>query len=292
MRANLSEYEMKNASDLKEVLHFLDKKNEKWKIFACGTDLMVLFEAGKLNHKNFINILGLNELKKIEIHSGEIHIGSLVTYSKIRSNEVIKKEFSLLCRAASETGALAIQNRGTLGGNIANASPAADSPPALLVYGAKLELMSTHGKRIIDYNNFHRGYKLTELKENELISKIILPRSSLKPTLEYYRKVGTRKAQAISKVCFAGVLYNEKGEISGCKIAIGSVAPVPYRCTKTEAHLIGKKLNRKLITEAKSLLMNEVAPIDDIRSTQTYRKLVSGNLLEEFLEKCGIGLAN
>jgi len=190
----------------------------------------------------------------------------------------------MLCQAASETGGLAIQNRGTLGGNIANASPAADSPPALLAYNAELELLSVRGSRWVPYQSFHTGYKQMIMQPDELLARIRLPR--LWPDLQhYYRKVGTRKAQAISKVCLAATARINEGVIEVIRIALGSVAPVPLRCLKTEDTLRGARLDEGTIEQAKIELAREIAPIDDIRSTRNYRLKVSINVLEDFLRQ-------
>jgi CO/xanthine dehydrogenase FAD-binding subunit len=193
----------------------------------------------------------------------------------------------MLCQAARETGGIAIQNRGTLGGNIVNASPAADSPPALLAYDAGLELISKSGSRTIPYAKFHRGYKQMDLREDELLSAIHLPRTKAQ-RLHYYRKVGTRKAQAISKVCFAGVATVERNTVTDVRIALGSVAPIPIRCERTEATLWNQSLSSEIIKSAASTLAAEIAPIDDIRSTRDYRLRVSLNLLSDFLSRAAI----
>ncbi len=190
----------------------------------------------------------------------------------------------MLCQAASETGGLAIQNRGTLGGNIVNASPAADSPPALLAYNAELELLSVHGSRWVPYQGFHTGYKQTIMQPDELLARIRLPR--LWPDVHhYYRKVGTRKAQAISKVCLAATARVNDGTLDHIRIALGSVAPIPLRCRKTEDALRGAVLDEAIIKNARAELANEIVPIDDIRSTKDYRLRVSQNLLEDFLRQ-------
>ena len=190
----------------------------------------------------------------------------------------------MLCQAASETGGLAIQNRGTLGGNIVNASPAADSPPALLAYNAEVELLSVRGARWVPYENFHTGYKQTVMQPDELLARIRLPRPSEK-LIHYYRKVGTRKAQAISKICFAATAQVSKGIVDVVRIALGSVAPVPLRCPKTEAVLQGAILDENAIAKARAELSREILPIDDIRSTRDYRLKVSLNVLEDFLRQ-------
>jgi CO/xanthine dehydrogenase FAD-binding subunit len=283
MRAYLPAYELQTPASLDEALALLGSEPGVWRPFAGGTDLMVLLEAGKLAHRKFFSLWHLPELKGIEETPEHITLGGLTTYTEMQANSTLQKEFSMLCQAASETGAIAIQNRGTLAGNIANASPAADSPPALLVHDAQLELVSAaRGSRWISYNGFHTGYKEILMREDELIRRIRLPRA-MNGWRPLYRKVGTRKAQAISKTCFAGAALLDGHQIKDVRIALGSVAPIPLRCEKTEAVLKGERLDAKLIQTARAELSGEIAPIDDIRSTADYRLQVSLNLLEDFL---------
>jgi CO/xanthine dehydrogenase FAD-binding subunit len=253
-----------------------------WKPFAGGTDLMVLLEAGKLPHKNYINIWPLKELREILTTDGHITLGALTTYTEVQENSILQSEFPMLCQAASETGGLAIQNRGTLGGNIVNASPAADSPPALLAYDAEVELSSISGVRWLPYQGFHTGYKQMQIRSDELLTRIRLPRRTAN-CYHYYRKVGTRKAQAISKVCLSAVGSRDNSTINHIRIALGSVAPIVIRCKQTEDALLGQKLNEAAIQLGCEVLTKEIKPIDDIRSTASYRLRVATNLLTDFL---------
>jgi CO/xanthine dehydrogenase FAD-binding subunit len=282
MRAYLPSYELKTPRDFEEALALLADEPGVWRPFAGGTDLMVLFEAGKLQHRKFFSLWHLGELRGIEVTDEYVKLGALTTYTEVQANEVLQREFPMLCRAASETGGLAIQNRGTLGGNIANASPAGDSPPALLVYDAKLELVSKQGSRLIPYNGFHTGYKQMVMRPDELIKSLRLPRTR-QPLRQYYRKVGTRKAQAISKICFAGLAQLDAGVIKDVRIALGSVAPTVVRCSKTEDVLRNQQVDAALVSTARAALASEISPIDDIRSTSNYRLQVALNVLEDFL---------
>ena len=282
MRAFVPNYELTTPSSLAEALALLNREPGAWKPFAGGTDLMVLLEAGKLPHRNYVNIWGLKELRGIEVTDSHITLGALTTYTDVQSNSILQSEFPMLCQAASETGGLAIQNRGTLGGNIVNASPAADSPPALLAYDAEIELVSTSGSRWLPYRGFHTGYKQMLIAPNELLARIRLPRNTRNAT-HYYRKVGTRKAQAISKVCLAALAKLEHDQISDVRIAFGSVAPIVVRCVETENTLRGQKPDTGTINSACATLAKEISPIDDIRSTADYRLQVAKNLLTDFL---------
>lgn len=290
MRAYVPDYQLRTPSDLNEALELLAREPGVWRPFAGGTDLMVLLEAGKLNHKNYFNIWNLTELHGIDTANDYVSVGALTTYTEVQSNATLREEFPMLCQAASETGGLAIQNRGTIGGNIVNGSPAADSPPALLAYDAELELVSASGSRRIPYQGFHTGYKEMDMRPDELLSRIRLPRAT-KGLTQYYRKVGTRKAQAISKVCLAATARTDGELIEDIRIALGSVAPIPLRSVRTEAALRGQKIDRASIETSKIELAGEIAPIDDFRSTRHYRLRVSLNLLEDFLTHIGAALS-
>ena len=283
MRSYVPAYELEAPRDLATVLERMAREPGAWKPFAGGTDLMVLLEAGKLSHHKFLSIWGLPELRGIEVTPAHVTLAALTTYTELRRHEIMAREFPLLCQAAAETGSIATQNRGTLGGNIANASPAADSPPALFVYDAELELVSVSCARWIPYHGFWSGYKQMDLHADELIRRIRLPREK-SGWKQYYRKVGTRRAQAISKVCFAGAARVDAGRIVDVRIALGSVAPTVLRAIETEKTLRGKRLTPAILRAAQEALAREIAPIDDMRSTSRYRRHVAQSLLAEFCE--------
>src|SRR5688572_6656863 len=282
MRAYLPAYQMISPASLHDGLALLAREPGVWQPFAGGTDLMVLLEAGKLAHKNYINIWDLAELRGIEVSPEHISIGALTTYTEVQEHALLREEFPMLCQAASETGGLAIQNRGTLGGNIVNASPAADSPPALIAYDAEIELISSAGSRWRAYDGFHTGYKQMDIRPDELLARIRLPRTTAL-WKQYYRKVGTRKAQAISKVCFAAIARIEGTRLADVRIVLGSVAPVVLRCKQTEDAIRGKQLDQETVKLARETLRREITPIDDVRSAAGYRLRVAANLLVDFL---------
>ncbi len=280
MRSFVPDYELVVAARLNDALDMLA---EGWRPIAGGTDLMVLFNAGKLPYRKLVSIRRVKELSSIEESETEISIGAAVTYTHIRQHPVLRQEFPLLCSAASWTGSIANQNRGTLGGNIINASPAADSSPVLLVYDAELELISLRGTRRIPYCDFHLGYKKMQIRDDELLRSIHLPRKT-ENRRSYIRKVGPRQAQAISKVCFAATARLRGSAIDEVRIAAGSVAPVPLRCHATESVLRGQSISPDLIETAANAIAAEVQPITDIRSTRDYRRAVTANLLKQFLQ--------
>lgn len=284
MRAYLPAYDLKVPTCLDEALQLLAAEPNVWRPFAGGTDLMVLLEADRLAHERFISLWHLPELRGIETNDDHATLGALTTYTQIQQHPVLRAEFPLLCAAASVTGSIAIQNRGTIGGNIANASPAADSLPALLVYEAELELISAGGARWVAYQDFHTGYKTTLLGADELIKTIRLPRATT-GWRQHTRKVGTRKAQAIAKVCCAALALMDGAVIKDFRLAFGSVAPLPLRVRRTEDLLRGQQLDAATIKAAGSELLRALSPIDDVRSTADYRARVAVNLLEEFLRQ-------
>ncbi len=290
MRAYLPAYEMKSPATLEEALHWIERDPGAWKPFAGGTDLMVLLEAGQLRHRRFLNLWHLPELRGISATPEHATLGATTSYTQVLRSELLQREFPLLCRAAAETGGIATQNRGTLGGNIANASPAADSPPALLAYEAELELVSARGARWLPYRDFHIGYKTMLLGPEELIRSIRLPRATA-GWRQYYRKVGTRKAQAISKVCLAGCVLLEGGVVKDLRVALGSVAPTVVRCAQTEALVRGQRPSPELLRAAQEQLAREIAPIGDMRSSARYRLRVAQDLLADFLSPAGDGRA-
>ena len=291
MRADPAEYRLVSPGNLQAALSLLAGEPAQWLLIAGGTDVMVLYAAGKLSKRKLINIWNIPELRQIETFPDRIRIGAACTYTALRRDDIVSREFPLLAAAASWTGGIANQNRGTLGGNIANASPAADSLPALLVYDAELTLISVRGERRLAYRDFHSGYKHTALAADELIRDISLPRR-FSGYVSHARKVGARNAQAISKVCLAALGQIANGTIRDVRLALGSVAPVPLRLNETERAVAGRKIEPSLLETAKKIVAREIRPIDDIRSTARYRAAVAGNLVAEFLEKLGAAGAN
>lgn len=282
MRGNAAEHELVAPGTLSAVLDLIASSPGQWTPIAGGTELMVAFAAGRLGPAKFVSLWEVKELRFIESEPQKVVIGAGTTFSDLRASAVIASEFPLLDKAASWLGAIANQTRATIGGNLVNGSPAADSSPALLVYDAEIELISVRGKRRIPYGEFHTGYKQNAMTPDELMFAIHLPRRFEKHR-QYLRKVGTRRAMAISKVALGATALMQDGVISDVRVAAASLAPFPARLVKTEAALAGKAVNHEVIESACRALLAEAQPIDDIRSTAEYRKQVGANLLEEFL---------
>lgn len=281
MRSWLRPFALEAPRDLDTALRLLSA-DPGTRPFAGGTDLMVLLESGTLPPGRYVNIWGLGELRGIAVAADHVALGALTTYADVLADPVLRSEFPLLCTAARQTGGIATQNRGTLGGNIANASPAADSPPALLVYDAELELRSIGGLRRVRYDRFHTGYKTMDLAAGEIINRIVLPRRH-SAWHQTYRKVGTRSAQAISKVCLAAAVDLDGNRLRDARVAFGSVAPKAVRCINVEAALRDRIPDGELAAAVSAALALDIAPIDDLRSTARYRLRVAQNLLIQFL---------
>jgi CO/xanthine dehydrogenase FAD-binding subunit len=284
VRSYLAAYDFRAPKDLQSVLRLLAEEPGAWRPFAGGTDLMVLFESAKLPAGKYVSLWGIPELNTVAVTRDAVTLGALTTYAEVGRHPILRAEFPLLCSAAEQTGGVATQNRGTIGGNIANGSPAADTPPALLAYDAEIELISTRGTRRVPYDRFHSGYKTMDLAADELIKSITLPRGRAS-WIQSYRKVGTRKAQAISKVCFAAAADLDGQTVRDIRVAFGSVAPAVVRCLHAESAMRGGIVSDKLARAAAEALAADIAPIDDIRSTAHYRFTVARNLLIQFVRE-------
>jgi CO/xanthine dehydrogenase FAD-binding subunit len=282
MRGNAEAHALIAPGKLEAVLALLADEPGQWTPIAGGTELMVAHAAGKLIAPKLVSLWGIPDLRSIRATQELLIVGACTTFRDLRANEVINGEFPLLAKAASWIGAIANQSRATLGGNLVNGSPAADSSPALLVYNAELELVSTRGKRSIPYSKFHTGYKKSVLEPDELVAAIHLPRRFTRHR-QYLRKVGTRRAMAIAKVALAGTALIDEGKAREIRLAAASLAPFPARLYQTEAVILDRPISHELVHAARQALLSEAQPIDDIRSTAEYRKRVAANLLEEFL---------
>ena len=282
MRSDPAEYELITPGTLEGALDLLRREPGNWLPMAGGTEIMVQYSTGQLDARRLLNIWDIPELKQITENGEALRIGGGCTFGQLREHPAVQSHFPLLAVAAAWTGSIANQNRATIAGNIVNASPAADSPPVLLAYEAELELVSAAGTRRIPYCDFHLGYKKTVLKPSELLLAIHLPKR-FAGWFRYAQKTGARKAQAISKVCIAGVGKLRLNRVEAVHVGIGAVAPTPLRLRRTEEVLLGAALTEETIAEAQLALASEIAPIEDIRSSVEYRRQVAVNLLGDFL---------
>ena len=282
MRGNPEAHQLIAPSSLSAALGYLAESPGQWMPIAGGTELMVAHAAGRLSSPKLINLWGLKELSGISATDETLTIGAGVTFRELRADPIVASDFPLLALAASWVGSIANQSRATLAGNIVNGSPAADAPPALLVYDAEIELISLTGRRRMMYPAFHTGYKRTRMNPDELVLALHLPRRFGRHHT-YLRKVGTRKAMAITKVALAATALLDGEIISEIRLAAASLADRPVRLVATEAALLGHPLSAATIDRALRVMLEEAKPIDDIRSTEAYRRHVGANLLGEFL---------
>lgn len=281
MRGDSATMELLRPADAAEALALYADRPRALPL-AGGTDVMVLWNMGLLNGRAVLDLSRLGEWARIRVSTEAARLGALVTHAQIQEHPIVSKRFPLLARACATIGAAQIQNRGTIGGNLANASPAGDTFPALVVYEAVVLVASAGGRRRVPIGELFAGVKKTTLAPGELIEAVELPYLA-KPARGFFRKIGTRAAQAISKTVGAGLLWTTKGKIAECRLAFGSVAPTVRRLATVEAFVRGKRLSSDLARQAAALVAEDISPIDDVRSTRRYRLAVTANLVREFL---------
>ncbi len=278
------ELEVTSARSLGEAYALLAQERPGLRVLAGGTDLMVQIAArlGLDQIGHVLDIWRVPELRGLELREGTLRIGALTTYGELIKSPLVHQALPALALVSREVGAWAIQNRGTLGGNVCNASPAGDTLPLLIAAGARLVLGGPRGERTVAADVFFLGYRKTALAKDELLLRIDLPALGAGERLTY-RKVGTRRAQSISKTLIAIRATSRDGTLRGVRIAAGCVAPIPLRCKQAEAALEGKPIDAAVLAQARLGLEADIAPIDDIRSTAIYRRCVSGNVLERLV---------
>lgn len=286
MRGNAAAHELIAPGSLSAVLRLMAAEPGVWTPIAGGTELMVAFSAGRLIAPKLVSLWGIRGLRFIDERPESIVIGAGATFLDLRNHPAVSAGLPLLAKAASWIGSIANQSRATLGGNLVNGSPAADSSPALLAYDAAIELISVRGTRRIPYAEFHTGYKRNAMSPDELLYAVHIQRRFARHK-QYLRKVGTRRAMAIAKVALAATALVDRGIIREIRLGAASLGPFPMRLTRAESVLLGRPLTGETMQVARETLLAEVQPIDDIRSTADYRRRVAANLLDEFLLDLG-----
>ena len=293
MRTAITRLTVLRPRDLEEALAMLHDslEGERAVPLAGGTDLFVYLNAGTPSGQRFLDLSRVAALRGIRAGGGGLRIGGGATFTEIREHPLVRRSFPMLAAAAAEVGALQIQNRATIAGNVANASPAGDSLPVLLAHDAVVTLRSVRGARHVEFESLYRGYRDLALEPDELIVDVHLP-SPPRGMATMFRKVGTRRAQSISKVVFAGALQADRdGTVAHVRLAYGSVAPTPVRAYQAERALLGRRPAAETAAAARKALSRDIAPIDDIRSDRDYRMEIAGNLLAQFLRHVGTGNA-
>jgi CO/xanthine dehydrogenase FAD-binding subunit len=265
VRSAITPLSLLQPRSLDEALAMLREQGPLLPLAGC-TDVYVTLNFGTQTATRFIDLWGLDELRGITATESGLRIGALVTHSELHGSKLVREALPMLAAACREVGGVQIQNRGTLGGNVANGSPAGDTLPVLAVAEAVVVLRGAEGERRVGFNDFYTGYRASVMRADELITAFEIPALEGR---QWFRKVGTRAAQAISKVVIAAV----RGEKP--RVAVGSVAATVVRLPRTEAALAGGAGE----AEVRQVVMDEVTPIDDIRSTAEYRRAVVANLV-------------
>jgi CO/xanthine dehydrogenase FAD-binding subunit len=270
VQGTVSHRSLLSPRSLADALAMLRDEGPLTPLAGC-TDLYVALNFGTLKDARFLDLWRLDTLRQIGMRRGLLSIGALATHADLIRSPLVRRHLPMLAAAAREIGGVQIQNRGTIGGNVANASPAGDTLPVLAAAEAIVVLESASGSRRISFENFYSGYRQTVRRPDELITAFEIPPL---PARQWFRKVGTRAAQAISKVVIAGVIADRP------RIAIGSVAPTVLRLPRTEAAIA----NGDSIDAIQHALLSEIEPIDDVRSTADYRRRVAANLIARMIQ--------
>lgn len=274
-------YKPENLEDALELVNKL--KNHK--ILAGGTDLIVDLKTGRIkNVENLVDISSINEINFIKVENDKIRIGAATTLQEICENENLKKEILVLTEAIEQMGSWHIRNIATIGGNLCNASPAADTAPPLLVLDAKVKLESIDGKRIIPISKFFHGPRKTELKNNEILTEIIIPKPPSNAGMSFL-KLGRRNSFTLSIVGVATLVTIKSEVFNEVRIALNAIAPTPIRAYKTEIALKGQKINRKMIRDKSKLVAKEIRPISDVRASAEYRREMAIILTQDSIIK-------
>jgi CO/xanthine dehydrogenase FAD-binding subunit len=260
--------------------------NPRARPVAGGTDLVVQLRDGRRDAAELVDIshLGLSGIRE---RDGGIEIGAGTPMSEIACHPAVRRRLPALAEAAGLVGAWPIQNRATLGGNLANASPAADTVPPLMVEEALVSVVGPGGRRALAVDDLFRGPGRTALASDELIVSVFLPPPEAGRVVERFVKVGPRREQIIAMVSLAGrAVVGANGTLEAVRLALGAVAPTPVRARRTEAYLIGRRPDPAAVREAARLLQLDIAPIDDVRAPAGYRRIAAAVLLDRFLEAC------
>jgi len=259
------------ARTLEAALRVLAEHPGTVPLAGC-TDVYVALQFGQRPGAHYVDLTALASLRRITLRGDVLVMGALATYTDLQRSRHVRARLPMLVEASRLVGGIQIQNRGTLGGNIANASPAGDTLPVLAAVDATVVLHGPGGERRVPFSSYYTGYRASVRLETELITAVEVGPVTGR---QWFRKVGTRAAQAISKVVFAGVRAAEP------RMALGSVAPTVVRLTRTEQALAGGASLDAAIDE----LAGDIRPIDDLRSSAEYRRTVSANLVRQFWEE-------
>ena len=277
----LYDVDVYSPRSLDEALEILEKERDNVKVIAGGTDLIIQMKDGIVPRKNLLNIYPLDELRYIKLENNEVmRIGALTSFYEIATSPLVRNYAKILAEAAWTIGSIQIMNKATIGGNIVNASPAADSLPPLYVMDAVIVTRSLEGVREVPIDRFYRGYKKLDLRSNELVVEVRL-RTLRNGEDGVFLKHGLRLGDAISVVNTALLIrWGKDLEVGDARVALGAVAPTVVRARDCEDYLRGRRLDSdEVMWEAAERVLGSISPIDDIRGSAEYRREVSVNLV-------------
>ncbi|MBC8393237.1 MAG: xanthine dehydrogenase family protein subunit M [Deltaproteobacteria bacterium] len=271
---------------IEEALEILSKYEKEIKVIAGGTDLLIQYYDRLYEVGSWLDLKNIKELKEIEIHQDQMEIGAMVTHTQLEKSAEIKKYFPILSQAAADIGSPQIRNRGTIGGNIINASPAADLLAPLMAYDAQFKLLSVQGEKIVPAEEFFIGPKKTILEPAQLLTRIILPLPSER-TYGSWIKIGKRKALIIATITLALLveMAEDNKTVKDVKTCLGSVAPTPIEIKEIRKKMVGKNFDQLDFDQLGQIVEDKISPIDDIRGTREYRKDVAKNIMINALEE-------
>ncbi len=271
---------------IEEALEILSKYGKEIKVIAGGTDLLIQYYDRLYEINNWLDLKNISELKKIRISKNQMEIGGMVNHAQLEKSEDIKKYFPILSQAAADIGSPQIRNRGTVGGNIVNASPAGDLLAPLMAYDAQFKLLSVQGEEIVPAEEFFIGPKKTILEPTQLLTQIILPLPSER-TYGCWIKIGKRKALIIATITLALVveMAEDNKTVKEVKTCLGSVAPTPIEIKEIRKKMVGKNFDQLDFAELGQIVEDKISPIDDIRGTREYRKDVAKRIMINALEE-------
>lgn len=283
MMYSLPDFAYLRPGSLEEALELLSKYGEDARVLAGGTDLLLDMKIGRYRPKYVIDIGHISELRYITDSGGALRIGALTTIQDLLESPLVAERAPLIAMAAERFAYWQIRNAATIGGNLCNASPAADMAPPLLVYEAAIRARSSRGERLIPITEFFLGPRRTAMRPDELLVEVVVPYSQLSGAGFAYAKIGRRAGHDISLVAVAVALKLADGVIDDARIALNSVAPTPVRAKSVEGALIGRAASPELFEEASKLVINDISPISDVRAPAEYRSYMSRLLVRELL---------
>ena len=271
---------------IEEALKILSKQEKEIKVIAGGTDLLIQYYDRLYEINGWLDLKNIKELQEVKIHQNQMEIGAMVTHTQLEKSEDIKKYFPVLSQAAADIGSPQIRNRGTIGGNIVNASPAGDLLSPLMAYDAQFKLLSLQKEALISAEEFFIGPKQTILKPAQLLTRIILPLPSER-TYGSWIKIGKRKALIIATIALALVveMAEDNKTVKDVRSCLGSVAPTPVEIKEIRKKMVGKNFEQLDFTELGQIVEDKISPIDDIRGTREYRKDVAKEIMTNALEE-------